>query len=81
MSTDTTADESRTLLRDVTWQQYVSVRDSDEYRHTRMTFDRVSQALPGFPCEQLTELIKRRTTAGETSLIRQFRAACQAIRG
>ena len=38
----------------------------------------VSQALPGFPCDKLTELIKRRTTAGETSLIREFRTACRA---
>ena len=39
-----------------------------------------SRALPGFPCERLTELIKRRTAADETTLIREFRAACQAIR-
>ena len=45
MSTGTTTYESRTLLRDVTWQQYVSLRDGDEYRNTRMTFDRGSLEL------------------------------------
>jgi len=39
-----------------------------------------SLALPGFPCERLTELIKRRTSSGETTLMREFRAACQAPR-
>jgi len=40
----------------------------------------ISQALPGFPCDKLTDLIKRRTKAGETTLIREFRAACQTTR-
>lgn len=39
-----------------------------------------SQALPEFPFDMLTDLIKRRTTASETTLIRQFRAACQSTR-
>ena len=122
MSTGTTTHESATSLREATWQQYVELRDSDEYRNTRMTFDRGRlelmspsklhervgylmgrcidvwteerqievqscrsttfrrQDLPGFPCERLTELIKRRTRSGETTLMREFRAACQAIR-
>lgn len=209
MSTGTTTSETRTLLRNVTWQQYVELRDGDEYRHRRMTYDRgslelmsptklhervgyligrcidvwteerriavqscrsttfrrkdllrglepdncyyiehepavrnrdevdlsidpppdlavevdvtvrsidrlaiyaalgvselwrwhedtlhilrlnangqfsevsASQALPGFLCERLVELVKRRTSTDETTLIREFRAACQATR-
>lgn len=209
MSTGTTTHESRTLRRNVTWQEYVRLRDNDEHRHTRMTFDRgslelmsptklhervgyligrcidvwteekhiavqscrsttfrrkdllrglepdncyyiehepavrdrdeldlsidpppdlavevdvtarsidrlaiyavlgvselwrwhedslhilrlnadgqfsevaTSQSLTGFPCERLVELIKRRTAADETTLIREFRAVCQATR-
>ena len=39
MSTGTTTSETRTLLRNVTWQQYLELRDGDEYRHRRMTYD------------------------------------------
>ena len=203
MSTGTTIHESRTLRRNVTWQEYVALRDGDEFRNTRMTYDRgslelmspsrlherlriviteclkawcremrisyqscgsttfrredlerglepdncyyiqnlavvkgraaeldltidpppdlaleidvtskltrqdvdlrgawrwqdealhilrlssdgqyfevsASQALPGCPCERLVELVKRRTAADETTLIREFRAACRA---
>ena len=39
-----------------------------------------SQALPGFPCQRLVELVKRRTETDDTTLIREFRAACQATR-
>jgi Uma2 family endonuclease len=39
-----------------------------------------SQALPGFPCEGLVQLIQRRTSTDETTLIREFRAKCQATR-
>jgi Uma2 family endonuclease len=209
MSAGTTTHESRKLLRGVSWQDYVALRDNDEYRNTRMTFDRgslelmsptklhervgyligrcidvwteerriavqscrsttfrrndllrglepdncyyiehepavrdrddldlsidpppdlaievdvtaqsidrmaiyaalgvtelwrwhddalnilrlnakreysevsASQALTGFPCERLVELVKRRTSTDETTLIREFRAACQATR-
>jgi Uma2 family endonuclease len=45
MSTDTSTYESRRLRRDVTWQQYVELRDREEYRNTRMTFDRGSLEL------------------------------------
>jgi Uma2 family endonuclease len=40
MSTGTPIHESRVLLRKATWEQYISLRDVDENRHTRMTFDR-----------------------------------------
>src|SRR5579863_7725005 len=40
MNTGTTTHESRTLLRNVTWQQYVALRDSAEHEHERMTYDR-----------------------------------------
>ena len=55
MSTGTTTHESRTLRRNVTWQEYVALRDNDEYRHTRMTFDRGSLELmsPGRLHERL----------------------------
>ena len=45
MSTGSAAPESRVLLRKATWEQYVSLRDVDENRHTRMTFDRGSLEL------------------------------------
>ena len=55
MSTGTTTHESRTLLRDVPWREYVALRDGDEYRNTRMTFDRGSLELmsPGRLHERL----------------------------
>ncbi len=40
MSTDTTTRESPARLRKATWDEYVKLRDDDEYRHTRMTYDR-----------------------------------------
>jgi hypothetical protein len=40
MSTGTPIHEPRVLLRKATWEQYISLRDVDENRHTRMTFDR-----------------------------------------
>jgi hypothetical protein len=45
MSTGTTTHESRTLRRNVTWQEYVALRDGDEFRNTRMTYDRGSLEL------------------------------------
>ena len=45
MSTGTPIHEPRVLLRKATWEQYVSLRDVDENRHTRMTFDRGSLEL------------------------------------
>lgn len=36
---------ARVLLRKATWQQYVELRDAEENRHTRMTFDRGSLEL------------------------------------
>ena len=45
MSTGTTSHESRTLRRNVTWQEYVALRDGDEFRNTRMTYDRGSLEL------------------------------------
>ena len=32
--------EPGVLMRNTSWQQYVELRDSDEHRHVRMTFDR-----------------------------------------
>ena len=64
MSTGTTTSETRTLLRNVTWQQYLELRDGDEYRHRRMTYDRGSLELmsPGRLHERLriviTECVK-----------------------
>ncbi len=40
MSTGTITFESDALLRNVTWQQYVELRDSDEHQYIRMTYDR-----------------------------------------
>ncbi|HEY3965571.1 MAG TPA: Uma2 family endonuclease [Planctomycetaceae bacterium] len=40
MSTDTTTRELPARLRKATWDEYVKLRDDDEYRHTRMTYDR-----------------------------------------
>lgn len=45
MSTGSTATEPRVLLRKATWEQYIALRDEDENRHTRMTFDRGSLEL------------------------------------
>jgi Uma2 family endonuclease len=45
MSTGTPIHEPRVLLRKATWEQYVSLRDVNENRHTRMTFDRGSLEL------------------------------------
>jgi Uma2 family endonuclease len=45
MSTGAIASESRVLLRKASWQQYISLRDLDENRHTRMTYDRGSLEL------------------------------------
>jgi len=42
MSTGAIAPESRVLLHHATWQQYVQLRDADDNRNTRMTFDRGS---------------------------------------
>ncbi len=42
MSTVTASGDSRVLLHNVSWQQYVDLRDADENRHTRMTYDRGS---------------------------------------
>lgn len=42
MSTGAVSHEPRVLLRKATWKQYVELRDSDENRHTRMTYDRGS---------------------------------------
>jgi Uma2 family endonuclease len=39
-----------------------------------------SQALSGFPCEGLVQLIQRRASTDETTLIREFRVTCQATR-
>jgi Uma2 family endonuclease len=64
MSTGTTTSETRTLLRNVTWQQYIELRDREEYRHRRMTYDRGSLELmsPGRLHERLriviTECVK-----------------------
>ena len=44
MSTGT-ARESGVLCREATWQQYVELRDADENRNMRMTFDRGSLEL------------------------------------
>jgi len=38
-----------------------------------------SVALPGFPVEQLVGIVNRRTSTDETTLLREFRAACQKI--
>ena len=40
---------------------------------------RESTALPGFPADRMVEMIGRRTTADETSLIREFRVVCRSI--
>jgi len=42
MSTAATVYEPRFLLHHATWQDYVSLRNADENRNTRMTFDRGS---------------------------------------
>ncbi|MGE5190853.1 MAG: Uma2 family endonuclease, partial [Deltaproteobacteria bacterium] len=42
MSTAASVHEPRFLLRHASWQDYVSLRDADENRNTRMTFDRGS---------------------------------------
>ncbi len=42
MSTGTPVHEPRILLRQASWQDYVSLRDADDNRNTRMTFDRGS---------------------------------------
>jgi len=42
MSTGAIAPESRVLLHNATWEQYVQIRDTDDNRNTRMTFDRGS---------------------------------------
>jgi Uma2 family endonuclease len=42
MSTAATVHEPRFLLHQATWKDYVSLRDADENRNTRMTFDRGS---------------------------------------
>ena len=59
MSAGTTTHESRKLLRGVSWQEYVALRDNDEYRNTRMTFDRGSLELmsPGRLHERLRIVI------------------------
>jgi Uma2 family endonuclease len=59
MSAGTTTHESRKLLRGVSWQDYVALRDNDEYRNTRMTFDRGSLELmsPGRLHERLRIVI------------------------
>ena len=45
MNMTTTAGDAQIVIRQATWQQYVQLRDSDEYRNTRMTFDRGSLEL------------------------------------
>jgi len=40
MSAGPAINEPRFLLRQASWQDYVSLRDADENRNTRMTFDR-----------------------------------------
>ena len=40
-----------------------------------------SIALQGFPIEQLVDMVKRRSSADETTLLREFRAACRQIAG
>jgi len=45
MSAGAIAPESRVLLKNATWQQYIQFRDTDENRNTRMTFDRGSLEL------------------------------------
>jgi Uma2 family endonuclease len=59
MSTGTTTHESRTLRHNVSWQEYVALRDGDEYRNTRMTYDRGSLELmsPGRLHERLRIVI------------------------
>jgi hypothetical protein len=38
----------------------------------------MSQALPGFPCEGMTDLIRRRASLDEMMLIREFREWCRS---
>jgi hypothetical protein len=40
MSTGAPVHEPRFLLRHASWEDYISLRDADENRTTRMTFDR-----------------------------------------
>lgn len=40
MSTNITTREPPVRLRKATWDEYVKLRDDDEFRHTRMTYDR-----------------------------------------
>ena len=39
-----------------------------------------SRALRGFPCEQMVELLKLRTSINETALLRRFQRSCQRRR-
>ena len=59
MSTGTTTSESRTLRHNVSWQEYVALRDGNEHRNTRMTYDRGSLELmsPGRLHERLRIVI------------------------
>ena len=45
MSTNTPTRELPVQLRQATWDEYVKLRDDDEYRNIRMTFDRGSLEL------------------------------------
>ncbi|MBI3863418.1 MAG: Uma2 family endonuclease [Planctomycetia bacterium] len=45
MSTGAVIRDTRVLLRKATWRHYVELRDADENRNTRMTFDRGSLEL------------------------------------
>jgi Uma2 family endonuclease len=45
MSTSAIVSDARVLLHKATWRNYVELRDADENRNTRMTFDRGSLEL------------------------------------
>src|SRR5260370_39265885 len=68
---NTTDRERGTLLRNTSWQVYSALRLCPENDHVRMTFDR------GFPREHMEDLLLKRSTCDETTLIREFQKWCQ----
>ncbi len=53
------------------------LRLSSKKQYTEVT---ASRALRGFPCEQMVELLKLRTSINETALLRRFQRSCQRRR-
>ena len=55
------------VLEGVTWRQYVELRDNPQNDHV--------------PVEHLVEMVNRRSSADETTRLREFRAACRQMAG